>query len=288
MHSSQRNGNITNSTEKMREAWVPWHKDWVLAAVVGLVFGLDQLTKYLVRASLSLGESFPTEGAFRIVNTYNTGSAFGLFRDQTLPLILASALGIGILILVYRNHAFPSLPLRLSLGLQIGGAAGNLLDRVRMGHVTDFVDLGPWPVFNLADASIVVGIVVLVWLLLRSRSEAPYSPQVGAAATERSVDLRGPPNVAASSLCPVCDSPMAELPQGQRCYGCGALEWIEPVEEPSSDHHGLSQLPNTPLCPMCDTPMEKTPRCWRCSGCGALAAIEPAQVSSSGAYTGHP
>ena len=149
--------------------WWSWYRDSVLITAVALVFSLDQVTKALVRHNLTLNESVPPDGIFRITRTFNTGSAFGLFADQTMFLILASFVGIGILLLMYRSQRPPGIPLRLSLGMQIGGAAGNLFDRLRMGQVTDFIDVGLWPVFNLADTSIVIGIAILVSVVLFDR-----------------------------------------------------------------------------------------------------------------------
>ena len=145
----------------------PWWRDSLFLCLGTAVFVADQISKHLVRTNLEYGQSIPYEGFFRIIHVYNSGAAFGLFQDLTIPLIIASLVGIGVLLLVYRNSSNPSLLLRLSLGLQVGGAGGNLLDRVRLGHVTDFFDVGSWPVFNVADASIVVGIVMLAWVLLR-------------------------------------------------------------------------------------------------------------------------
>ena len=145
----------------------PIYKDLVLFQVAVLFFLVDQFSKFLVREFLELGHSFPDRGFFRITHTFNTGSAFGLFRDQNGPLILVSVIGITILVLIYRSQTRPSKVLRLSLALQLGGAAGNLLDRLRLGHVTDFLDVGSWPVFNLADSSIVIGLLMLAWLFLR-------------------------------------------------------------------------------------------------------------------------
>ena len=156
--------------------WASWCRDPLIILAIVFVFSLDQITKAVVRHSLLVGESFPSEGVFRITRTFNTGSAFGFFADQTLFLILASIVGIGILLLVYRTHGFASSPLRLSLGMQLGGALGNLVDRVRMGRVTDFLDLGFWPVFNIADASIVLGIAILVVLLLFGRRDVKPEP----------------------------------------------------------------------------------------------------------------
>ena len=107
------------------------------------------------------------KGFFRITHTYNTGSAFGLFQGQNTPLIVVAIVGIFILGMIYRTQRPPSNLLRLSLGLQIGGAIGNLTDRLLFGHVTDFLDVGAWPIFNLADSSIVVGLVLLAWVFLR-------------------------------------------------------------------------------------------------------------------------
>ena len=235
--------------------WASWYKDPLIIFAIGFVFTLDQITKAVVRHSLLLGESFPNEGAFRITRTFNTGSAFGLFADQTLFLILASMVGIGILLLVYRNHRFSSSPLRLSLGMQLGGALGNLVDRVRMGRVTDFVDLGFWPVFNIADASIVLGILIMVGLVLfggrgvkptpatgyteyREGENSPYPPgPFGVSggmdnAPHRRPDV--PINSELSSLqnkpCPICDSSMKEVPDGWRCSGCGVKERVEDSE----------------------------------------------------------
>ena len=222
---------------------------------IGFVFSLDQITKAVVRHSLLLGESFPNEGAFRITRTFNTGSAFGFLADQTLFLILASMVGIGVLLLVYRSHRFSSSLLRLSLGMQLGGALGNLVDRVRMGHVTDFVDLGSWPVFNIADTSIVLGIFIVVGLVLfggrgvkptpvtdytecREDENIPY-PSGRFAVSEGMDNAPHPrPDVPINSAspplqnkpCPVCDSYMEEVPDGWRCSGCGIKERVEDGE----------------------------------------------------------
>ncbi len=149
----------------------PIFKDLVLIQLAVLVLVTDQFTKFLVREFLAVRESFPAEGFFRLTHIFNTGSAFGLFRDQNMPLIVVSVIGISILVLIYRSQRRPGNLLRLSLGLQFGGAAGNLLDRLRLGHVTDFVDVGRWPIFNVADASIVVGLVLLAWMFLVSDNQ---------------------------------------------------------------------------------------------------------------------
>ena len=140
---------------------IPIYKDFVLIQLATLIFVIDQFTKFLVRDQLMFRESFPADGFLRFTHTHNTGSAFGIFQDQNTPLIVVSIVGVGILIMIYRSQRVPSSLLRLSLGLQIGGALGNLFDRIRLGHVTDFMDVGTWPVFNVADASIITGLAIL-------------------------------------------------------------------------------------------------------------------------------
>ena len=196
---------------KPRRTAAPWYRDSLFLCLATAIFVADQITKHLVRTNLvPYLDSIPYEGPIRIVHVYNSGAAFGLFQDFTFPLIIASLVGIGVLLLVYRNSSNPSLLLRLSLGLQVGGAGGNLLDRVRLGHVTDFIDIGPWPVFNVADASIVVGIFMLAWVLLRGG----YG--------------QGPRQISHSILdCPFCDWPMVTVPRGRRCNNCGVIERVE-------------------------------------------------------------
>lgn len=155
---------------------VSWYKDWLLIPLIGIVYVLDQITKHWVESTLCPHRSIPDEGPFKLTCSYNSGTAFGLFPDQTILLILASFIGIGVLLFVYRHHPFPGLLLRISLGLQLGGAIGNLTDRLRFGQVTDFVQLGFWPVFNLADASIVIGVITLVSLFFFSSDRSRQKP----------------------------------------------------------------------------------------------------------------
>lgn len=150
-------------------------RDLLLLAVVASVLAADQLSKQLVHRYMALGESVPAEGFLRLTYVTNTGGAFGLFTDQTLFLTGASFVGIGVLLLFYRTHPWPGRLVRLSLGLLLGGAVGNLIDRLRSGEVIDFIDVGWWPVFNLADSSIVLGITLLIglFLLADTRDRAP-------------------------------------------------------------------------------------------------------------------
>ena len=158
-----------------------WYRDWLLLSTVPTVLFLDQISKLIIKNTLHLGESWPAEGLFRITYGTNTGTAFGLFPNQTVFLIIASFIAIGFLVYFYRTHAQPRPMLRLAIGLQLGGALGNLLDRILYGSVVDFLDVGWWPIFNLADSSIVVGMAILVGVLVFfDRSSDQEKPLEGA------------------------------------------------------------------------------------------------------------
>lgn len=165
-----------------------WYKDPVLLLTIPVVLTLDQLTKYVVSNNLRLGESWPREGFVRITHGLNTGTAFGLLPNQTVLLIVASFIAIGFLVYFYRSHALPSPLLRLAIGLQLGGAFGNLIDRLRTGAVVDFIDIGPWPIFNIADSSIVTGMTVLITMLLLSDFRRKRSDDGGGAVQSESDD----------------------------------------------------------------------------------------------------
>lgn len=144
----------------------------LLFLIAGIVIALDQITKIWVRNNLQIGEMWmPVDWLApyaRIVNWSNTGVAFGLFQGQGYLFgILAAIVAIAI-IYYYPQVDSKDLPLRLALGLQLGGAIGNLIDRILFnGKVTDFISVGSFAVFNVADASITVGVGVMilgVWL----------------------------------------------------------------------------------------------------------------------------
>ena len=197
----------------------PIYKDLLLLQLAALVFLLDQFSKFLVRELLAFREAYPAEGFFRIIHSHNTGSAFGIFRDQNGPLILVALVGMTALALIYQRQRRPTMLLRLSLGLQIGGAAGNLLDRVLLGHVIDFIDVGRWPVFNLADSSIVGGLVLLAWLFL-----GPERFRMAGRSAEAVVDSD---QAGVYARCPICDGDMLADGYGWHCASCGVRERID-------------------------------------------------------------
>jgi signal peptidase II len=145
---------------------------WIaLAAVAFAALAADQLTKYLVTSNLSLDESVHIVGSFWIHHVRNSGIAFGLFSQATaVVIVLTGAAVLWMLVFFARSGArHPVLP--VALGLVIGGSLSNLLDRVRLGYVTDFLDLRWWPAFNLADSFIVVGVLVLLATLVVAERE---------------------------------------------------------------------------------------------------------------------
>jgi signal peptidase II len=140
---------------------------WIgLAAVALAALGADQLTKSVVSDNLGLDESIHVVGPFSIHHVQNSGIAFGLFSSATAAVIvLTSVAVVWMLVFFARSGArHPLLP--AALGLVIGGSISNLIDRVRLGHVTDFLDFTYWPAFNLADSFIVIGVVLLFIILL--------------------------------------------------------------------------------------------------------------------------
>ncbi len=177
------NTSETSQPEKgRRPERLLWFKDWALLLTVPAVIAVDQFTKFLVKMNLDLGESWPAEGLVRLTYGTNTGTAFGLFPNQTGVLIVASVIAIGFLVYFYRAHAMPRAVLRFAIGLQLGGAFGNLFDRLRSGSVVDFIDIGWWPIFNVADSSIVLGMTLLIGILLLMETD-----DKGASTTPRSV-----------------------------------------------------------------------------------------------------
>jgi len=141
-----------------------------LTAILVVIF--DQLTKFWIRSNLALGQSIPGRGFFRITHVHNSGAAFGIFPDQSLLLTIIAATGIVLLLvyIIFINRRFPyldNLPGRLAVGLILGGTIGNLIDRLRFGYVTDFISVGIWPDFNIADSAVTVGALTIACLLLR-------------------------------------------------------------------------------------------------------------------------
>ncbi len=138
----------------------------VLVAVAVVV--ADQVSKAVVRASIDPFERVKVIPGVHLVRSQNSGVAFSVFSSGGPIVVVVAVLALGALLAFFVTHLHRRL-VWLPTGLLLGGAAGNLIDRVRLGGVTDFVQLPHWPAFNLADACITIGVVVLVWVLERVR-----------------------------------------------------------------------------------------------------------------------
>lgn len=150
---------------------------WVFLATAALVVILDQVTKAIVIAQLPVGGRWPGPESpvsrfFTFTHVGNTGVAFGMFQGQSDILLVVSLVVIAALLWYRRRAPAGATWLNVALGLQVGGAIGNLVDRVRIGHVTDFLDFQVWPVFNVADSAIFLGVVVLGWHMWQDEREA--------------------------------------------------------------------------------------------------------------------
>ena len=136
--------------------------------VASLVFVLDRVTKIVAVSNMSYGQSIrilPNILHFTFV--LNNGTAFGLFKGANMVLAILSVFAIALIIFyVLKNKALVFLN-SLALGLILGGAMGNLFDRIRFGYVIDFIDFRIWPVFNIADSAITIGTCFLAWNLLK-------------------------------------------------------------------------------------------------------------------------
>ena len=148
--------------------------------IAAFVVALDQISKLWVRSHFNLNEMVPIVGCLSLTNVRNTGSAFGLFANQAFLLTLVAIVGLVAILLFYRYLSRISLLSSLLWVLVFGGAVGNLIDRVRFGYVTDFIDVRlwhnfHWPSFNVADSAITVGAIVLAVFIFRALRKGDVS-----------------------------------------------------------------------------------------------------------------
>jgi signal peptidase II len=153
----------------------------LVASVAVVIFVIDRVTKAWVSENIPLGTARPVVGDYvRIVHAQNTGAAFGLLPERTTLLSVLSVVAVLAIVYYYRQIASNSALVSATLGMQLGGAFGNLLDRITQGYVVDFVDVGIGDVrfwaFNVADSSIVVG-NILVTLALRYEEHRAATPK---------------------------------------------------------------------------------------------------------------
>jgi signal peptidase II len=137
-----------------------------LAAVALAALVADQLTKHVVASELPLNDEVSVVGPFSIHHVQNSGIAFGLFASATAAVIVLTMIAVAWMIGYFARSGARHPLLPVAVGLLVGGSASNLADRVRLGHVTDFLDLRYWPAFNLADSFIVIGVGMLLAVLV--------------------------------------------------------------------------------------------------------------------------
>ena len=151
-----------------------------LFAVATAALIADQLTKQVIARTLDIGQSVDIVGPFSIRHVENSGIAFGFFSSRTTVVIAVTAIAVGWMIWFFARSAKRHPVLPVALGLVLGGSISNLIDRVRLGRVTDFLDLAAWPAFNLADSFIVVGVAILFGaLVLADRPHRPHGASAG-------------------------------------------------------------------------------------------------------------
>jgi signal peptidase II len=163
-------GSTTDGLTPISAAERPFGASWPqwisLAAVALSALGADQLTKAIVTSRLDLNDEVHILGPFSIHHVTNSGIAFGLFASATSIVIFLTSLAVTWMLYFFARSGSRHPVLPVALGLVIGGSVSNLVDRVRLGHVTDFLDLRYWPAFNLADSFIVIGVGILFLALV--------------------------------------------------------------------------------------------------------------------------
>jgi len=166
---------ISVAERQLGATWPQWAS---LATVALSALGADQLTKAIVTSRLDLFDEVHVVGRFSIHHVTNSGIAFGLFSSATPIVILLTTFAVAWMLYFFARSGSRHPILPVALGLVMGGSVSNLVDRVRLGHVTDFLDLRYWPAFNLADTFIVVGVAALLLALVVSDRNAARPQRV--------------------------------------------------------------------------------------------------------------
>ena len=155
------------TTIRPRDAWY-----FVVALVI---IAADQATKWAIRDSVERGDSHTILWPLKLVHVTNSGAAFGILQGAGPLLVMTSVIGMAAIVIFIFNPSFAHPVMRLGLATMLGGAVGNLIDRVKDGEVVDFLKVPNWPAFNVADSAITIGVLLLVWAMLREPK--PSSPE---------------------------------------------------------------------------------------------------------------
>ena len=163
-----------------------WTSFWALLLLVLSVAAADQASKAAISATLGVNASLAPipglESFFTLTHTQNTGAAFSLLQGSAPLLAAPGVIAIIVLLFLYRGWQGPRWPLLCAVGLEIGGTLGNMVDRLRLGYVVDFLHIHGLPIFNLADGAIVSGALAIAWLVWRQDrlpADPPADPPAG-------------------------------------------------------------------------------------------------------------
>ncbi|MDC0252691.1 signal peptidase II [Chloroflexi bacterium] len=150
--------NYNSIKQKIINSWL--FKDKLFWSLFPIILFFDQLTKYLVYKNMYLGESIPEDFIIRVTYARNTGTAFSLFSSYGNLLLYISIFVAVFFSIYFMLIEKPKLTMRIFISLVVAGALGNIIDRLRFGYVNDFIDVGSWPIFNIADSSISIALTI--------------------------------------------------------------------------------------------------------------------------------
>lgn len=150
-----------------RDAW--------FFALASAIVGFDQLIKWVIRNNLPIGDVWPGDWPVKIVHVTNSGAAFGIFQGAGPLLVITSIIGMAAILIYLLNPGFAHPIMRVGLALMLGGAVGNLIDRVYAGQVVDFIQFPHFPAFNVADSAITIGVLSLIWGMLSQEAQTSHS-----------------------------------------------------------------------------------------------------------------
>lgn len=137
---------------------------WIFAA---FIFAVDQLTKALVKMHMAPNQSIPViDNILHLTYVQNTGAAFSLLKGRVFFFVVVSFAVIAVIVYYLIRLPKEKKLFKFTLALVLGGAFGNLVDRLRFGYVVDFIDFRIWPVFNVADSAVVIGVLLLLYLVM--------------------------------------------------------------------------------------------------------------------------
>ena len=184
--------NLQLVVDFLKKTW----RDYLFLFLIGAtIIGLDQWTKALVRAHVQVGADWLPAGLAwlmpfaRVRYWYNSGAAFGIFQNGNLVFTILAIIVILLILYYFPRTIQEGWGLRLVMAMQFAGASGNLIDRLRFGHVTDFISVGNFAIFNVSDASISVGVAALIlWVWLKERADKKQKAAIASPDNEAKVE----------------------------------------------------------------------------------------------------